>query len=476
MYMLEHWFSARRSVSVIKDGSRTITHARLFTDDISISEHCLYVGRTTDFFPDSISNEVMMIYKNDIISVTSNDLNAVFNEVLEIFDYYREIEKQLRSAVFEKAPEQKVLSACETLMGPMFIFSPDYHILACSQNYSDQYVNMFWDSFSRDGEPTLEMVTTMKNSNVTKLMLRNPYLASFVEPKAKPFSYGIIHTYTTVFGKVLGYLIIASNKAITKFEEDMAEIIIHALDQIQAGTTKPSDAVPLQTSDEVLFSKLISGNDTIRTEQYLSAIHGLTFRNYFCIVIAQPQDPQILPFVHKFYRKKFRNCIATREDLQSIFLVWSNHPITAQEIIRIISNSSSNEELFWGISNTFHHLTDAIYYCDQAKFALSFMKQPISLFCQCAIRYLLQMPSGEYHAHARHPMVVSLEEKQEKNGKELLDTLREYLMCERSVKQAAQKLYVHRNTVNYRIDQIRAIEEIDLNNPYERQYILLSLL
>ena len=45
----------------------------------------------------------------------------------------------------------------------------------------------------------------------------------------------------------------------------------------------------------------------------------------------------------------------------------------------------------------------------------------------------------------------------EKDGKELLLTLREYLRCGSSVSATAKKMYLHNNTIRYRIEKIEGI-------------------
>ena len=54
-------------------------------------------------------------------------------------------------------------------------------------------------------------------------------------------------------------------------------------------------------------------------------------------------------------------------------------------------------------------------------------------------------------------------------------TLEEYLLCGGSVKDAAQKLYVHRNTVLYRMNEIREMLGDDLSDVRHRMEYLIAL-
>lgn len=56
----------------------------------------------------------------------------------------------------------------------------------------------------------------------------------------------------------------------------------------------------------------------------------------------------------------------------------------------------------------------------------------------------------------------------EKDGKELLLTLREYLRCGSSVSATAKKMYLHNNTIRYRIEKIEEILGVSLKDPFTR--------
>ena len=478
MYMLEQWFSGRKAASIIQSGTRTITNARLFTDDLSLDDSCVYVGRTTDFFPSSSSPEVMMMHKNDIISITSTDLNTVFNEVLTIFDYYNGIEQLLYASIFRPDPEQCILSACEGLVGPMFIMAPDFRILGCSQNFSGQYVNTFWDTFVSAKEPTLDMVIQMRNSNAYTLMQATPHMVLFSEPNAFPYSYGIINTYHGSDGRVLGHYILASDCPITKFDRDIASIVLDALTILQAGT--PSQAHSMNTSEDALLTKLIHGIDPFRTGQYLTALYSLSVGNYYYLAVAESAGLPANNITRKTFQKAicnaFHNCLATQIKNQIIFLFWSDRKIPLYEIEDTLQAVTDNSPIFWGISNEFSELDAATIFYEQAVYALSGKQHPVSFFCNRAVEYILSQPDATKQAFARHPLVMELEQISSDSGRELTNTLREYLLCERSVKQVAERLFVHRNTVNYRIDQLRNLHLIDFDDPYDRTYCLLSLL
>jgi carbohydrate diacid regulator len=58
----------------------------------------------------------------------------------------------------------------------------------------------------------------------------------------------------------------------------------------------------------------------------------------------------------------------------------------------------------------------------------------------------------------------------------LVDTLKVFLDCNLCISEAAKKLYLHRNTLTYRLNQIKEITGLDPRNIYDAMHIHLALL
>jgi len=62
------------------------------------------------------------------------------------------------------------------------------------------------------------------------------------------------------------------------------------------------------------------------------------------------------------------------------------------------------------------------------------------------------------------------------NNAVLLTTLQAYLQCNGNVTKTARKIFVHRNTLLYRLNQIRELAEIDLDDAMIRMHYLTAIL
>ena len=72
--------------------------------------------------------------------------------------------------------------------------------------------------------------------------------------------------------------------------------------------------------------------------------------------------------------------------------------------------------------------------------------------------------------------LLPLIEYDQKNNTDLSNTLKSYLELNGSVKMTAEKLYVHRNTINYSLNRIEEILNIDLSNLNTRLNLMVAFM
>jgi len=149
------------------------------------------------------------------------------------------------------------------------------------------------------------------------------------------------------------------------------------------------------------------------------------------------------------------------------------------EVILLEDFSSKNEltkimdymtksRLISGLSDTFNSLIDFRLYYEQAKKAIIFggqyggekefiFKYSDYLFYDFLNECANLLECNKYY----HPVTADLE---------LYD-----VECGRSIQKTCKKMYLHKNTVNYRIQRIKELFNIDYDNGQEVLFIYLSL-
>lgn len=74
----------------------------------------------------------------------------------------------------------------------------------------------------------------------------------------------------------------------------------------------------------------------------------------------------------------------------------------------------------------------------------------------------------------RHPALIKLEEYDRENHTELSATLKAFLYCGRNMTAAADAIFIHRTTFCRRMEQVKKITGLDLNNPDSALLLELS--
>ena len=75
-----------------------------------------------------------------------------------------------------------------------------------------------------------------------------------------------------------------------------------------------------------------------------------------------------------------------------------------------------------------------------------------------------------------HPALEKLKAYDAANQSDLYNTLKVYLLNDRNAQRCASILYLHRNSLQYRVKRIQEITGVDLNDETERTYLGLSFL
>ncbi|MFC4559319.1 PucR family transcriptional regulator [Virgibacillus kekensis] len=78
--------------------------------------------------------------------------------------------------------------------------------------------------------------------------------------------------------------------------------------------------------------------------------------------------------------------------------------------------------------------------------------------------------------HYQNPQIEKLRSYDKTHHTSLLHTLDVYLHCNNNVYQAAKTLFIHSNTMNYRLKRIREVSGIDLKDPNQKTTLYLDLI
>ena len=134
-----------------------------------------------------------------------------------------------------------------------------------------------------------------------------------------------------------------------------------------------------------------------------------------------------------------------------------------------------------GVSDVFENVERIGPYCEQAFAALQIgsRSKPDETLHHYHT-YLLPHLRASLMSQMEDPLlqhcdVIALERYDEKTGSSLAETLYSYLRNERIMSKTSAELFMHRNSVMYRIEKIKQLIVSDLDDPDNRLALLISL-
>lgn len=133
-----------------------------------------------------------------------------------------------------------------------------------------------------------------------------------------------------------------------------------------------------------------------------------------------------------------------------------------------------------GISNEFEDIINLKKYYKQSDFALQYgIKKEPNIWCHTfddiALNYISDTASNELGIEfICSPKLLKIREYDKINKSEFYDTLDLYLKNDKNAAKTAKDLFIHRSTLFYRLDKIRELFDIELEDWEEELYIRLS--
>ena len=172
--------------------------------------------------------------------------------------------------------------------------------------------------------------------------------------------------------------------------------------------------------------------------------------NEYLYDVLMPRVAEILPASPRVYKK---NAIVT-------FVGVDNAGALPEETRTAIETLAADGQVLVGVSNLFHKPSKLYVYYQQALQAMSFSRRlsntgGVFFFSDYAFYIMLdRMEDKPLLEQCRHPVLASLEAYDAGKNTELYETLKIYTKTGFSKNHTAELMFMHRNTVNYRIQQI----------------------
>ncbi len=149
-----------------------------------------------------------------------------------------------------------------------------------------------------------------------------------------------------------------------------------------------------------------------------------------------------------------------------------------QRILKLLQTETGHISVYIGISQESRQIEDYYLCYKQAQKTLAIL---CSRFPDKGYMLFNQLGSYSVLYHLGDPMVVPLFLKtyldpllQYGKNRDLFDTLRVYLLTNGNITETSNALYIHRSSLKYRLDKIRQLMDMDIDNAEERFNLMLA--
>lgn len=489
MAIVEHWLQKYEPVSTISSQKPTIMGIRLFNYEKTPDPNYLYVGKNHDFFQNSTSDEVLLVHRKDVISLKTYELEDVFDSLMDAFVFYQSWEQKMFSAFQQPNPEQVIIDACESIFGPIFFTNMRLQITAFSKNYPPGSINRNWDDFWNLGTLSLESLSLLQNGPYLEKLTKIWNCEAYYDNQVDRYPYAMMISQVNSHNQLTGQLCIISETPFSEYQFHLAAVLKRTLCLV-ADRESGSDSGSVASN---LFLELLQN-----PKKDVSSINVLYFLQNWkpdwlymvCILKKAPGNTAILAFYLNHLRKLIPNGIfimnpENEQDSEEILcalpadisaeipsIIALLHKESAGNLLKFFFQTCQRLQLDMYFSYPFQGISNLSYQYQQAHITC---RQNRTFFYDCALDTLISFDAAaNFRSFALHPTLMTIRTYDRENHTNFYEMLRVYLRCERNCAVTAQQLFIHKNTLAYRLEKMKRLFHLNLDQFYEREYLLVS--
>lgn len=420
-----------------------------------------------------IDTSICFYCKGSSFTLYDTSLEQVCGLAIEACQFYDHWEKQLIMGVWDNPDFQNLIDISEEVFqNPMLITNWQGKVLGYTKRYADAPLRDFWQDIVKNEMLPITCLRNLRNSPYHQILtLENQAtLLDFKELNYRCIL-GLVHVNHEI---ALHFQIIEHNKPLT----DTAVKLAHTLLEVLQKAYRENQTESGETASH-LFSQLLNNEmvEQKRLDWILASFGWNTpdtnyYLVYFELMDGRGNAKSLMAQIGRY----IPGCkmIYWREHI----IMFLSEPLlekSKKEILYI----NNNLKLRCGVSLPFKDWNYLSVYFEQAKSALTYAPdEQLLCFCLDYSWYCLVEQLKESAASMKliHPAIGKLIQYDEENDTELARTLFCYLRCERNTTLTAEELFIHRNTLQYRIHRINSLIHVNLNDADIRSHLMVSYL
>lgn len=361
-----------------------------------------------------------------------------------------------------------IKEAAEILGNPIVVTDESYNLVGYSS--SSDVKDPIWNTIIENGYCPMDIVNILREEGFEKqleketspLFLTKDVFSKYIRRLVSEIRIG---------EQLKGYIaLLEYEKSITSTDEEVLKFVSSVI----ALEFAKSDAIAKAQGHLglELLSDLVKGNIVTETSA-LNRVKALKWSlgEYFQVLIVSGKENQTIgkKYYDDIQSLIMRQLPASKIGLASnyvVILATGNNARLTKAILPELETFCADHSLFLGIGRYCMTLTEISVSYNEAKRALALAnilkkEEIVYYYDELAVYDFLNNLQSDYKIH---PALKKLIEYDKDNGTEYVKTFSVYLKSFKNLTHTAEKLFLHRNTVLYRLKKIEEILQIDLNN------------
>lgn len=453
----------------IQTGSVTIDGFRLFAYEENIQKDFVYIGFAHEFFGDD-NDQIILVHQCDVIIIDHADLAEILNRIIFAFDKYRNWDDKLQNARHAPNPFQTILdTAHEILQCPMFFGNRNMHLYAITRQYSKDQLYEEWDDVKTYNTMPVRFLERLKSLNLPEKYTNE------IDPAVMPawpgaqFEWHIranCYVNKSIWGHFYIYWLRKDvSPAIPQLTRHVADIYGQLIQDTQG----------LNSDKYSIYSwlmEILDGHDV--TIEAIRPIYWTlkwdeadTLILYKLSTSAVGYDNTLLHWLCDSFIEIAAFSIIFPYN-ESIIIIVRDIGRQPQMVRECIARHISVSDYHCGISLAFKGLNNIVSYYKQADYAIRYAPDlggRIHSFKDS----LLEGLASEMKSRLRWqdwilPSLFKLIESDATQGTEYYTTLYQLLVHKWHLGNTAKALYIHRNTLLYRLEKLEHLLDVDIHS------------
>ena len=471
MWILNDWLKKYHPEPRILQGGQVLRSARILSNNTDIERQNVYLAAASEFISGE-EDRVICVQGQDMILLNTADINEVLNDIFDAFDYYNAWADGVSGDIQNGCGVQEIIDRSDRVFRqPLLVYNSGNEIIGISSGYPKGSLDKEWDTILETRTNSMDFLLKLRDV-LTFQKSNHEVQRYFVEGSGYSSVYKSLFSERSWIGRLL---LLETDHELSRGEMQLFETLTSMVEHWAVSSNRTIQ----MKAENAVFRELIEGQPVSRED----IDHKLQMAGW-----QAKHRKQLLRIEIPQNRSEIARALFQR--LEHAFL--DAYVIDGGDVLYLLVNRDLNLEKDLrkraepllaraGVCAVASYEFTDVYrladYNEQCALTCRYIPREAGKVYDCpdyALECIRSLISTSVPGVLRHPALGFLEQYDQENNAELSGTLYRYLRTSCNMAETARRLHLHRNSLLYRLNQIRELTGIRLEDEDTREYLLLS--